>query len=78
MAQSKVRSAESVSALLFATARQVVADQNLLKRAPDLSERRAAFLKEIRGILADLNTVEKTALKAYLQREQVSRRSAAG
>ncbi|MGU3503025.1 glycerol-3-phosphate 1-O-acyltransferase [Mycobacterium sp. C31M] len=78
VAQSKVRSAESVSALLFATARQVVADQNLLKRAPDLSERRAAFLKEIRGILADLNTVEKTALKAYLQREQVSRRSAAG
>ena len=73
-----MRSAESVSALLFATARQVVADQNLLRRAPDLSERREAFLREIRGILADLNTVEKTAFSQYRKRERELRRHAAG
>ncbi len=78
VAQGKVRSAESVSALLFATARQVVADQNLLRRAPDLSERREAFLREIRGILADLNTVEKTAFSQYRKRERELRRPAAG
>ena len=36
IAQNRVRSNESVSALLFATARQVVADQNLLAPAADL------------------------------------------
>ena len=78
VAQGKVRTAESASALLFSTARQVVADQDLLRRAPDLSERRAAFLAEIRGVLADLNTVEKTALSQYFKREKAARRAAAG
>ena len=45
VAQNRVRSNESVSALLFATARQVVADQNLLDPAADLAERRTAFLR---------------------------------
>ena len=40
VAQNRVRSNESVSALLFATARQVVADQHLLEPAADLAERR--------------------------------------
>ncbi|MGH7290392.1 MAG: glycerol-3-phosphate 1-O-acyltransferase, partial [Myxococcota bacterium] len=51
IAQDRVRSNESVSALLFATARQVAADQNLLAPAADLEERRTAFLAELRGIL---------------------------
>ena len=43
IAQNRVRSNEAVSALLFATARQVVADQNLLAPAADLAERRTGF-----------------------------------
>ena len=49
VAQDRVRSNESVSALLFATARQVVADQDLLEPAADLVERRTAFRDELRG-----------------------------
>ena len=51
VAQNRVRSNESVSALLFATARQVVADQHLLEPAADLVERRTAFRDELRGVL---------------------------
>lgn len=76
VAQAKVRSAESVSALLFATARQVVADQDLLRRAEDLSERRTAFLTEMRGILADMDAVEVASRDQFTARELVSRRSA--
>jgi glycerol-3-phosphate O-acyltransferase len=54
-AQTLVRSNESVSALLFATARQVAADQQLFMPGPDLGERRRAFLWELRGILADMD-----------------------
>ena len=43
VAQNRVHSNEAVSALLFATARQVVADQKLLAPAADLAERRTAF-----------------------------------
>jgi glycerol-3-phosphate O-acyltransferase len=75
VAQARVRSNASVSALLFATARQVVADQQLLQRAPDLSERRAAFRAEMRGILADLDTVESVARDRFYTREVASRRS---
>jgi glycerol-3-phosphate O-acyltransferase len=76
VAQARVRSAESVSALLFATARQVVADQDLLSRAPDLSERRTAFLTEMRDILADMDTVEVASRDQFNARERASRRSA--
>lgn len=77
VAQARVRNAESVSALLFATARQVAADQDLLRRASDLSERRVAFLTEMRGILADVHTVEAAARKQFYAREQASHRSKA-
>ncbi|MBX9919003.1 MAG: glycerol-3-phosphate 1-O-acyltransferase, partial [Mycolicibacterium frederiksbergense] len=76
VAQARVRSAESVSALLFATARQVVADQGLLRRADDLSERRTTFLREMRGILADMDTVEVASREQFLARERASRQSA--
>ena len=71
VAQNRVRSDESVSALLFATARQVVADQNLLKPAPDLVERRAAFLAEMRGILGDMDKVEQFSREQFFVRELV-------
>ncbi|MCF6389573.1 glycerol-3-phosphate 1-O-acyltransferase [Mycobacterium sp. MBM] len=76
VAQARVRSAESVSALLFATARQVAADQGLLRRATDLSERRAAFLTELRDILADMDTVEVASREQFLARERSARQAA--
>ncbi|MEN4474591.1 glycerol-3-phosphate 1-O-acyltransferase [Mycolicibacterium cosmeticum] len=76
VAQGRVRSNESVSALLFATARQVVADQNLLGRAPDLSQRRADFLQELRDILTDMDTVEAGSRAQFVEREKAARHAA--
>ena len=69
-----MHSKESVSALLFATARQVVADQNLLVPAADLDERRVAFRDELRGILRDMEKVERFSREQFYVRE-VERRS---
>ena len=74
-AQRLVRSNESVSALLFATARQVVADQQLLTPAADLVERRRAFLRELRGILADMDHIDAIAREQFVAREQRRRRA---
>jgi len=68
-AQGKVRSNEAVSALLFATARQVAADQGLLEYAPDLTARREAFLAELRCVLADMDDIEAEARGQFGQRE---------
>ena len=75
VAQDRVRSNESVSALLFATAEQVAADQRLLEPAADLEERRVAFLGELRDVLADMDTVEGISREQFFSREQ-SRRAA--
>lgn len=74
VAQSRVCSNESVSALLFATARQVVADQHLLKPAADLVQRRTAFRDELRAILRDMDKVERIAREQFYARE-VERRA---
>ena len=76
-AQDRVRSNEAVSALLFATARQVAADQHLLEPSADLDERRTAFRDELRGILGDMDTVERISRKQFYARE-VARRSVRG
>ena len=73
VAQNRVRSTEAVSALLFATARQVVADQHLLESAADLGERRTAFRDELRGVLHDLDKVEKTSREQFYAREMQRR-----
>ena len=73
VAQNRVRSNESVSALLFATARQVVADQHLLEPAADLDERRTAFRDELRGILGDMDTVEQISREQFYAREMQQR-----
>ncbi|WP_101946540.1 glycerol-3-phosphate 1-O-acyltransferase [Mycobacterium sp. 3519A] len=73
VAQNRVRSNESVSALLFATARQVAADQHLLEPAADLDQRRAAFRDELRGILADMDMVERVARQQFYVREKARR-----
>ena len=69
VAQNRVRSNEAVSALLFATARQVVADQKLLEPAADLAERRTAFRDELRGILRDMDKVEQISREQFAARE---------
>ncbi|HZA09586.1 glycerol-3-phosphate 1-O-acyltransferase [Mycobacterium sp.] len=75
VAQNRARSNESVSALLFATGRQVVADQHLLEPSPDLSERREAFVAELRGILRDMDKVEEISREQFLAREAERRRA---
>ena len=87
VAQSRVRSNEAVSALLFATARQVAADQHLLEPAADLAERRTAFRDELRDVLRDMDKVEQIVPRAVLRprdgatpparRVRVARRAAA-
>jgi glycerol-3-phosphate O-acyltransferase len=74
VAQGRVRSSEPVSTLLFATARQVVADQDLLKPAPDLVERRIAFRQELRAILRDFDHVGRIARNQFVAREIEARR----
>jgi glycerol-3-phosphate O-acyltransferase len=69
VAQNRVRSNEAVSALLFATARQVAADQHLLEPAADLDERRTAFRDELRGVLHDMDKVEQISREQFYARE---------
>ncbi len=73
VAQTRVRSSESVSTLLFATARQVVVDQNLIAPAADLAERRTAFRRELRDILRDCDHVGRIARSQFVAREARAR-----
>lgn len=73
VAQTRVRSSESVSTLLFATAYQVVADQDLIAPAAGLAERRIAFHRELRDILRDCGHVERIAADQFAAREFKSR-----
>ncbi|KJX75240.1 glycerol-3-phosphate 1-O-acyltransferase [Mycobacterium lepromatosis] len=73
VAQGRVRSSESVSTLLFATAYQVVVDQNLIAPAPDLAERRMVFRRELRDIRRDFDYVEQIARGRFIVREFKSR-----
>ncbi|MGI9164483.1 MAG: glycerol-3-phosphate 1-O-acyltransferase [Mycobacterium sp.] len=68
-AQGRIRNTESVSALLFATARQVAADQKLLEPSTDLRERRRDFLNELRGIIGDMDRVHGLAAEQFYVRE---------
>jgi glycerol-3-phosphate O-acyltransferase len=76
-AQGRVRSSEPASALLFTTARQVVADQHLLEPAPDLAERRTAFRGELLAILKDFDHVARIAANQFVAREIEARRGRA-
>jgi glycerol-3-phosphate O-acyltransferase len=73
VAQARVRSSESVSTLLFDTARQVVADQDLIGPGPELAERRNAFRRELRNILRDFDYVEQIARSQFVAREFMAR-----
>src|SRR6185437_13344591 len=58
-AQGRLRSNESVSALLFSTAAKVAADRNLLSGG-DVGLRRTIFCAQMTAVLADLDTLETT------------------
>jgi glycerol-3-phosphate O-acyltransferase len=66
VAQRRLRSSESVSALLFQTALQLADNKGLLEAGPDVPARRAAFLAELRALLRRLDEVESIALRRYL------------
>jgi glycerol-3-phosphate O-acyltransferase len=75
VAQTRVRSSESVSTLLFATAYQVVVDQDLIAPAADLAERRIAFLRELRDIIRDFNYAGRIARDQFVAREVKARQA---
>ena len=78
VAQDRVSSNEAVSTLLFATARQVAADQHLLEPTADLADRRCAYLTELRAILGDMDKVERIAREQFSARETQRRRLDSG
>jgi glycerol-3-phosphate O-acyltransferase len=73
VAQTRIRSSESVSTLLFATAYQVVADQDLVAPGADLAERRGAFRRELRDILRDSDDLGRIARDRFVARESRAR-----
>jgi glycerol-3-phosphate O-acyltransferase len=77
-AQSRVRSSESVSTLLFATAYQVVADQDLIAPAEDVAERRIAFRRELRDIIRDSDYGGRIARDQFIAREVKARQERLG
>ncbi|WP_193047110.1 glycerol-3-phosphate 1-O-acyltransferase [Mycolicibacterium baixiangningiae] len=78
VAQDRVRSNEAVSALLFVTARQVAADQQLLEPGADLEARRRAFCGEMCGVVADMDKVDQYAREQFVAREAERRSAKAG
>jgi len=68
-AQGRISSTESVSALLFTTARQLAGDQKLLEPGPGLRERRKAFLAELQSITADMDRVHELSREQFYLRE---------
>jgi glycerol-3-phosphate O-acyltransferase len=67
VAQHRLRSSESVSVLLFATALQLARNRGLFDPGEDLSKRRAAFLTELRDLLRRIDRIEDLALRRYIR-----------
>ena len=66
VAQHRLRSSESVSALLFQTALQLARNRGLLE-GDDLAARRAAFLAELRDLVRRLDRIEDLAIRRYIR-----------
>ena len=66
VAQHRLRSAESVSALLFQTALQLARNRGLFE-GDDLAARRAAFLAELRDLVRRLDWIEGLAIRRYIR-----------
>jgi len=67
VAQRRLRSSESVSALLFGTALQLARNKGLLEPGAEAAVARAAFLAELRELLRRLDRIEHLAIRRYTQ-----------
>ncbi|MBV9205341.1 MAG: glycerol-3-phosphate 1-O-acyltransferase [Actinobacteria bacterium] len=67
VAQRRLRSSESVSVLLFATAVQLAGNRGLFDPGPGLRARREAFLAELRDLLRRLDQIEERAIRRYVK-----------
>ena len=67
VAQRRLRSSESVSALLFSTALQLARNKGLLEAGAEAAVRRAAFLAGLRDLLRRLDRIENMAIRRYIQ-----------
>ena len=67
VAQQRLRSSESVSVLLFATALQLARNRGLFDPGEDLAKRRAAFLTELRDLLRRIDRIENLAIQRYIR-----------
>ena len=76
VAQHRLRSSESVSVLLFATALQLARNRGLFDTGEDLAKRRAAFLTELRDLLRRIDRIEDLAVRRYIRDSQEPGRSA--
>jgi glycerol-3-phosphate O-acyltransferase len=74
VAQSRLRSSESVSVLLFGTALQLARNRGLFDPAPELAKKRAAFLAELRDLLRRIDQIEELALRRYARDAGVAAR----
>jgi glycerol-3-phosphate O-acyltransferase len=66
VAQHRLRSSESVSALLFQTALRLARNRGLIED-DDLAARRAAFLAELRDLVRRLDRIEDLAIRRYIR-----------
>ncbi len=66
VAQHRLRSLESVSALLFQTGLQLARNRGLFEPGDDLAKRRASFLAELRDLLRRLDRIEDIAIRRYI------------
>ncbi|MGD0065640.1 MAG: glycerol-3-phosphate 1-O-acyltransferase [Streptosporangiaceae bacterium] len=65
VAQRRLRSSESVSVLLFQTALALMRNRGLLEAGPEVAQRRAVFLAELRDLLHRLDRIEDLAIRRY-------------
>jgi glycerol-3-phosphate O-acyltransferase len=73
VAQGRLRSSESVSVLLFATAMQLARNRGLFEPGEDLGKRRSAFLNELRDLLRRLDRIEDLAIRRYIRDAAIAR-----
>ena len=73
VAQGRLRSSESVSVLLFATAMQLAGNRGLFEPGEDLGKRRSAFLNELRDLLRRLDRIEDLAIRRYIRDAAIAR-----
>jgi len=59
--QRRIRSAESVSKVLFETALRLARNRSLIDPGPDLASRRAIFAEEIRDVIRRIDTIDTLA-----------------